>query len=83
MAKHPPETLDAVRQLWEETDLSASEIGRRLGLNKNVVIGMARRCYWFRNAPRPTTLAERMDALHADLDRVLAETRGVGRIKCS
>lgn len=28
----------------------------------------------------PTTLGERLDALQAQLERVLAETRGVGRI---
>ena len=33
-----------------------------------------------RAAVQPTTLGQRLDALHAQLDRVLAETTGVGRI---
>ena len=52
----------------------------RMGVSRNTVAGV-----WARHGdpvPRhqPTTLWERMDALHNKLDRVLRETTGVGRI---
>ena len=52
----------------------------RMGVSRNTVAGV-----WSRfgdPVPRhqPTTLGQRLDALHAKLDRVLAETRGGGRI---
>ena len=36
---HPPEFIAAARALWTDGH-SAAEIGRRMGVTKNVVIGM-------------------------------------------
>ena len=55
-------------------------VAERLSVSKNTVAGI-----WSRHGEPgtrrvPTTLGQRLDALHAKLDRVLAETRGIGRI---
>ena len=55
-------------------------VAERLGVSRNTVAGI-----WSRHGEPgtrrvPTTLGQRLDALHAKLDRVLAETRGIGRI---
>jgi hypothetical protein len=77
--KYDPDTLAQMRRLWEDMpELSASKIGAMFGVTKNVVIGHRWRRGW--NVRRPTTkepqtVFERMDALDARLDRVLAETR--------
>ena len=52
--------------------------GEHFGVSRNVVAGV-----WARfgePGSEPTTLHTRLDALHAKLDKVLAETRHVGRI---
>jgi hypothetical protein len=41
--KQPQEICDAIRELWEDQSLSASAIGARLGVTKNVVIGLRNR----------------------------------------
>jgi transposase len=56
------------------------EVAARYGVSKNTVAGV-----WARHGNpgtrrEPTTLGQRLDALHERLDRVLAETRGIGRI---
>jgi len=54
---------------------------KHFGVTKNIVAGI-----WARHGnpgtkgPEPTTLPQRLDALHKTLDRVLAETVGVGKI---
>lgn len=59
--------------------LTQQQVATALHVSKNVIAGL-----WQRNGgnmPRvqdKTTMADRLDALHARLDRVLAETRGVG-----
>ena len=55
-------------------------VAENFSVTKNTVAGI-----WSRHGEPgtrrvPTTLYARLDALHAKLDRVLDETRGVGRI---
>jgi hypothetical protein len=58
--------------------MTQAAVADRFGVTKNTIAGL-----WSRHgkpvelAP-PLTLHERLDALHAKLDRVLAETRGIG-----
>ena len=73
MSKASPEAIAAALRLWRETDLSTSRIAKRVGLTKGTVIGLSRRPEW-RPRPEPsgpTTLAERMDALHAGSGEIL------------
>ena len=42
MYEWTPERIDAMKNLWKE-GLSTSEIGRRLGITKNAVVGKAHR----------------------------------------
>ena len=73
-----PSLLGPMQELWEGSpELSVSQIGARLGVTKNVVMGQAHRRGWVRagSEPAPSLFAQRMDALHAGLDTVLAETR--------
>ena len=62
--------------------LSQKQVATRYGVTKNVIASL-----WYRLGdpqPRPsdaTTMFERLDALHARMNAVLAETIGVGRIK--
>ena len=61
--------------------IAIKDVAERFAVSRNTVIGV-----WARygnpgtRGPEPTTLHTRLDALHAKLDRVLAETRNVGRI---
>jgi hypothetical protein len=70
-----------IRRLWEETPASASQIGDQFGLSRNVVIALAAKHRWKSYTPGlggkqpPRTLAERLDALHDEMDRVLWECR--------
>lgn len=86
----PAEAREEVWRLWSETHATAREIGQRFGVSGNAIIGYAHRGGWpsfnppawsraALEAPIPT-LFDRMDALEQNLDRVLAETEGVGRI---
>ena len=77
-----PEIEAEIKVLWEETPQSAADIAARYGISKNVVIGRANRRRWSsfnsytrkgQRAPETTT-AQRLDELHATLDRILAET---------
>src|SRR5262249_54447842 len=78
---------DKIRQLWEETPLTAKQIAERFGLTVNTVIGRARRRGWlsfrpgFERGPAPKTLHDRLDAIHARMDAVLAECRDIPRLK--
>lgn len=81
-----PDALARMRALWEGSpELSAAVIGERFGVSKGAVIGRADRGGWTpRQSPivfriPPTTIYQRIDALHAALDRVLAETRPCDR----
>ena len=64
-----------------ESGLSQKAVARRFGVSKNTIAGL-----WHRHGspqimhPAKTTMAERLEALHARLDAVLAATLGVGRI---
>jgi len=59
---------------------SQKAVAERLGVSKNTVAGVWARYGEPGSRRVPTTLYTRLDALHETLDRVLAETRGVGRI---
>lgn len=78
--KYDPDTLARMQALWEGSpELSATRIAERFpGMTKNAVIGQARRREWKprrASATEPTTMQDRLDAHHARLDAVLAETR--------
>ncbi len=79
--KYDEATLAEMRRLWEETDKPAAEIGQLFGVSKSTVIGQAHRREWLLRGSfsRVRTLDQRLDAYHAALDKVLAETLGVGR----
>lgn len=63
---------DEACALWLSCELTAAEIGTRFGVSANTIIGLAHRRGWAK--PQPTTTLERLDALHANMDAVLAET---------
>ncbi len=65
-----------------DNGLTQADAAFALGLTKNVVAGVWKRAG--RGAPMrdaKATMPERLDALHAAMDAVLAETVGIGRIK--
>lgn len=88
----PAQRAEAKR-LWHDTDETAAAIGKRLGVSKSTIIGIAARDGWLerqggrrpRGGPpplrvrddsdRPSTVFDRMAALHAMMDRVLDESR--------
>ena len=77
---HSREFLETVRQLWDDTDMTAEQIGVEVGLTRNAVAGLAHRHNWQvrgvlgdRRGVAKTTLQQRMDVLNAMMDRVLAE----------
>ena len=71
--------LDRMRELWEFSPMSAKEIGARFRTTKNSVIGQAHRGGWEPRrqspGPEPTTIFERLDAINARMEQVLADTR--------
>ena len=84
-----PEQVETARMWYEEDGLTMDEIAARLGVSKGVITGHAARAYWVKVglAERPsrprimpevpvTTLFERMNALEAEMTRVLKETSG-------
>lgn len=75
-----PENLADAKLAWEETDVTAADIGIEYGVSKSAVIGAARRLGWSSRADGPVvlTLFDRMDSLHANMDQVLNDTKGVG-----
>ena len=74
------------RRLWEnELAVTAEEIGRRFGVSRNTIVGLATRRAWDARRPRReigsfSTMDERLAALHARLNAVMAATVGVGKI---
>jgi hypothetical protein len=66
--------MQEFRALFER-GVPYAEIGRRLGMTKNAVIGRAYRLGLVRRAPgEPTkTTVDRLDALNAELEEVLAK----------
>jgi hypothetical protein len=58
---------------------SQGQIALVFGVSKNTIAGISRRYGEHLQQREPTTLADRLAALHATLDRVLRETM-VGRI---
>ena len=53
--QRPPEFIKAARELWA-VGLSTSQIGKRLGVSKNVIVGVSHRNPGF--PPRPSPLKE-------------------------
>ncbi len=75
---------DELRRLWEDSSLSARQIAQHMGVSKNVVSGLVSRRGWRTNNPQPApwrTMDERLAAIHAKLDRVLAETEPAIRMR--
>ena len=70
-----------IRDLWENTASSASEIAEKFGTTRNVIVGLAKRRGW--NSYNPPseasfrTFDDRIGALHLRLDAVLRETAPV------
>jgi hypothetical protein len=76
----PNPKREEILELLREGNLSTAEIGRRLGVTKNVVIGTKARA-GLSVPPCPiSTLWTRMDELHRRMDAVLKETAGIPRI---
>ena len=70
-------------ELRKTTTLSFREIGHRLRVSKNVVQGVITREAAELVTPKggePRTLFQRCDELHARMDAVLAECKGIPRI---
>lgn len=75
----------SVKQQEEVIDMLRSgagqkEIAELFGVSKNVIVGVWARHGEPQHRREPTSIGQRLDALHAQLDRVLAETRDVGRM---
>jgi hypothetical protein len=74
-----PGLLEPMQQLWEQAPhLSAARIAEGFNVTKNTVIGQARRRNWKPRrvtGPEPTTTLQRLDAIKAKMDALLAETR--------
>lgn len=74
--------IERLCELWK-TGMTTALMAVELGTTKNAIIGMRARLGLKERAPigpEPTTLFQRMDAIHANVDRVIAETWGVGRV---
>ena len=82
--KYSAATLARMQELWENApELSSAQIAVRFDTTKNAIIGHANRRGWKRKTIGPSTLAQRLDAINARMDLVLAETRPFveGRVK--
>lgn len=60
-----PERTAALIALWDE-ELSTSEIGRRLGVTKNAVVGKVHRLGLAQRRPSPKSKAEAIHVLNLD-----------------
>jgi len=88
-SKYSAATLARMQALWENApELSSAQIAVRFDMTKNAIIGHANRRGWKpRGSQRKTVglspLAQRLDAINARMDLVLAETRPFveGRVK--
>ena len=71
-----PDREARIRELWEDGEVTAADIGRKFGLSKSAVIGLAQRRGWHpRGTDRlvsTTTTMSRLDAIHAKFDAVAA-----------
>jgi hypothetical protein len=70
-----PERRTAILDLLGDGEIQ-SVVAERFGVSKNVVAGIWRDY----GGVSKTTLYTRCDALNRQLDAVLAETRGIGRV---
>jgi transposase len=59
---------------------SQADVARIFGVSKNTVAGVSRR--YGKHVPQreATTLGDRLAVLHSELDRVLSETVGIGKL---
>lgn len=77
------ERIALAEHLVTTTNLPIEQIGRRLGVTKNTIMGLRHRRGWLRPdesaKPEPPirTTNDRLDALHAAMDQVLETTRPV------
>jgi hypothetical protein len=73
------ELQETVRRLFAE-GINTKEIGRRVGLTKNQIVGwLDRHDLKYREYDGPTTL-DRLRAYHDKLDAALAEDKSIPRI---
>ncbi len=71
-----PTIATEIRFLWENTNLSASQIAIKFNITKNAVINTTRPCRRRKLFQQePIKLFARMDALHAIMDQVLVDTK--------
>lgn len=76
--------MEAIRDLWENSPLSASQIALRFETTKGTIIGMAARRGWKSHNPGPrhrrealnspsipATTSERLESLHKKMDQIL------------
>ena len=82
MRTYSDDVLTQIQHLWERTPESATTIGRRFGLNKNQVIGIAHRRAWVsfvkgdggKMAKRPhRTMNDRLDEVWAAFKAKMAD----------
>lgn len=82
-----PDQHAKAREMWE-AGRTAGQIAQRLGVTRNAIIGLANRGKWpphgeaqqWLTGPEPTTLFERLDALHAKFDAVVKAIGTVPRV---
>lgn len=71
-----------MQRLWEtDPSITAEKLAAKYGVTKNAVLGLVRRRGWKnRGDIKPVrTLFDRLQALHDRMDRLLEETKNVGR----
>jgi hypothetical protein len=73
------ELQETVRRLFAE-GITAREIGRRVGMTKNQIIGWCDRQGLTRRARHVPTTLDRLRAYHDKLDAALAEDKSIPRI---
>lgn len=84
-----------MRHLWEtDPKATAAVLAEKFGVTRMIVVGLAARRKWARSPvvlrndgftyrppvqSEPRTLYDRLDAMHAHMDKVLEETKNIGR----
>lgn len=78
------EVLKEIKHLWEDTPKTAKQIAEQFNVSKNSIVGYAQRNNWISynvasfkpliNSIAKTTMAQRLDALNAAMDKVKEET---------
>lgn len=78
-----PAQIAKVEKLVTTTDLSFAQIAKQVGVTKSTIIGLRHRRGWLRpgegaipeRIAQDRTTQDRLDALHTQMDDVLAATR--------